>query len=132
MALTKKDTLFVWTTPCKKSFRRCKESSVSAPILRHFDIDRNIVVETDAFTLIVTGVLSQLDDDDILHPVAYFSRKHSLAEIHYEIFNKELLAIIRAFKEWCPLLKGSPYTITVIFDYRNLTYFITNHLVNYH
>jgi hypothetical protein len=76
-------------------------------------------------------VLRQFDDDDILHPVTYFSRKHSAAEINHEIYDKELVAIIHAFKKWCPLLEGFPHTIEVIFDHQNLTYFTTNYLLNY-
>jgi hypothetical protein len=71
------------------------------------------MVETDTSNLIITGVLSQYDDDNILHPVAYFSRKHSPAEINYEIYDKELLAIIQVLKKWRPLLEGSPHTIEV-------------------
>jgi hypothetical protein len=44
-------------------------------------------------------MLSQYDDDGILHPVAFFSKKHSLAECKYEIYDKELIAIVWAFEE---------------------------------
>jgi hypothetical protein len=93
-----------------------KKSFVSAPILRHFDLERKIVVEKDDSNLVVTGALSQYEVDDILYPVAYFSKNHSPTEINYEIYNKELLASIWAFKEWCSLLEGSPPTIEVISD----------------
>jgi hypothetical protein len=76
-----------------------KRSFISAPILPHFDSERKIVLETNASHLVIVGVLSQYDNNDILYPVAYFSRKHSLAEINYEIYDKRLLAIIQAFKE---------------------------------
>jgi hypothetical protein len=36
--------------------------------------------------------------------------KHSLAEISYKIYEKELLVIIYTFKKWHPLLEGS-YTL---------------------
>jgi hypothetical protein len=115
MALTKMDIPFVWSTACQKSFERLKKSFISASILHHFDPERKITVETDASNLVVTRVLLQYDDDDdILYLVAYFSKKHSPAKINYEIYNKELLAIVQAFKEWCPLLEGSPHTIEVI------------------
>jgi hypothetical protein len=108
-----------------------KKSFISAPILHQFDPERKIVVEIDASNLIVARVLSQYDDRNILHPLTYFSRKHSPAEINYEIYDKELLAIIQAFKEWRPLLEGSSHTIEVISDHQNLTYFTTNCLLNY-
>jgi hypothetical protein len=131
MALTKKDTPFVWSTACERSTERLKKSFVSVPIFCHFDPERKIVVETDAFNLVVVGVLSQYDDDDIFHPVVYFSRKYSPAKINYEIYDKELLAIVQAFEEYLPLLECFPHTIEVISDYQNLTYFTTNRLLNY-
>jgi len=42
--------------------------------------------------------LSQKDDDGVLHPVAFMSRKFDLAECNYEIYDKELLAIVRSFE----------------------------------
>jgi hypothetical protein len=108
-----------------------KKSFVSAPILCHYHSERKIVVETDASNFIVSGVLSQYNADNILHPVSYFSRKHSPAEINYRIYDKEIPVIVQTFKEWCPLLEGCPHTIEVISDYQNLTYFTTNYLFNY-
>jgi hypothetical protein len=72
------------------------------------------MVETDASNLVVTRVLSQYDNGEILHPVAYFSRKHSPAKINYEIYDKELVVIVWTIKEWYSLLEGFPHTIKVI------------------
>jgi hypothetical protein len=116
-ALTNKDTCFVWLTACERSFERLKMSYVSVPIFCHFNPERKRVVETDASNLLIIGALSQYDNDDILHPVAYFSRKFSTAEINCEIYDKEHLAIVRAFKEWHPLLEDSRHTIKVIYDH---------------
>jgi hypothetical protein len=44
-------------------------------------------------------MLSQYDDDGILYPVAFFSKKHSPAKYNYESYDKELMAIIWAFEE---------------------------------
>jgi hypothetical protein len=98
-ALTKKDTPFMWSTACKRSFERLKKSIISAPIHYHFDPERKILVETNTSNLVIARVLPQYDDNDILHPVAYFSKKHSPAEINYEIYDKELLAIVWAFED---------------------------------
>jgi hypothetical protein len=66
----------MWSTAGKRFFERLKRSFVSAPILGHFDPERKIVVETNSSYLVIAGVLSQYGDDDILHPVAHFSRKY--------------------------------------------------------
>ena len=39
-----------------------------------------------------------MNDEGVLHLVAFFSRKLTLAECNYEIYDKELLAIINALE----------------------------------
>jgi hypothetical protein len=118
----------MWPTACQKSFKRLKNSFVSAPILFHLYRERKIVLETNSSNLGIVRGISQYDDDDILYPVAYFSTKHFPGEINSEIYDKELLAIVWAFKQWHPLLECSPSTIYIISDYQNLTNFTTNYL----
>jgi len=48
----------------------------------------------DASDYVSAGVLSRYDDEGVLHPVAYFSKKHTPAECYYDIFDKQLKAII--------------------------------------
>jgi hypothetical protein len=84
----------------------------------------------DASDYVSAGMLSQYDDDNILHPIAYFSKKHSPAEYNYEIYNKELMVIVRAFKEWHPELQSIINPIRVLSDHKNLEYFIMTKLLN--
>lgn len=69
--------------------------------------------------------MSQYDKSGILRPVAYFSKKYSPAECNYEIYDKELMAIIRCFEAWRPELEGSAFPIHVLSDHKNLEYFMT-------
>ncbi|EKD17831.1 retrotransposon nucleocapsid protein [Drepanopeziza brunnea f. sp. 'multigermtubi' MB_m1] len=105
--------------------RFIKEAFVSAPILSHFDPDREIWLETDASDYVSFAILSQKDDKGELHPVAYMSRKYDAAECNYEIYDKELLAIVRAFESWRSDFTRSSYLIYVLTDHRNLEYFMT-------
>ena len=102
-----------------------KKAFTSDVILRHYNSDLKIIVKTDTSDYVSEGILSQYDENDVLYPVAYFSKKHNPAECNYEIYDKELMAIIRAFKEWCPELEGSTYPIDVITDHKNLEYFMS-------
>ena len=68
-------------------------------ILCYFDPNKQYFIETDSSNYVNTGVLSQIDKDGLLHPVAYFSRKMAPAECHYKIYDKELLTIICCFEE---------------------------------
>jgi hypothetical protein len=84
----------------KKAFVNLKECFTTAPILTHFNPKRQCIVETDASDFALGAVLSQKEDDDMLHPIAYYSRKFSPAEINYEIHDKELLAVVESFTIW--------------------------------
>lgn len=57
------------------------------------------MVETDVSDLIFGGILSQQDKEGELHPVAFYLKKHSLAEANYEIYVKELKTIVQVFEE---------------------------------
>jgi hypothetical protein len=128
--LTRKNTSFIWSDECSQSFETLKQAFTTAPILRHFDYDREIIVETDASDYVSAGVLSQYDDAGILHPIAFFSKKHTPTECNYEIYDKELMAIVRAFEEWRPELEGALHPIQVLSDHKNLEYFMSTKLLN--
>ena len=128
--LTKKGVRFTWKEACQQSFNQLKKAFTEAPVLKPFDWTRPVIVETDSSDYVSAGVLSQYDDEGVLHPVAFFSKKHSVTECNYEIYDKELLAIIRCFEEWRPELEGTPSPIKVITDHRNLEYFMTTKLLN--
>ena len=78
------------------------------------------VVEADSSDYVTGGILSQYNEDGVLHPVAYFSKRLSPAECNYEIYDKELLAIIRCFEQWRPELEGAGFPIKVLSDHKNL------------
>ena len=126
--LTRKDTPFNWDNECQVAFQNLKDNLISAPILKHFDPEKEILVETDAFDYVSTSILSQRNEEGILHPVVFFSKKHSSAKCKYEIYDKELLAIIRCFEEWRPELESTAYHIQVLSDHKNLEYFMSTKL----
>ena len=127
--LTKRDIAFNWSTACEEAFNALKKAFTEAPVLRMFDPEDKVILETDASNTIVAGVLSQQDKYGVIKPVAFFSTKMLPAECNYEIYDKELLAIIRAFEEWRPELQGTEEPIKVITDHKNLEYFMTNKLL---
>jgi hypothetical protein len=70
--------------------------------------------------------------NEVLRPVAFYSKKMSPAECNYEIYDKELLAIVRAFEEWRLELAGldSDKPTKVLTDYRNLQWFMITKQLN--
>ena len=129
-ALTRKQHKFDWSPSADAAFTTLKTAFTSAPILLHPQLDQPFIVETDASDFALGAVLSQRDNDGILHPIAYHSRKFSTAEINYEIYDKELLAIIDSFQTWRQYLLGAQHKITVYCDHKNLEYFMTTRVLN--
>jgi hypothetical protein len=66
----------------------------------------------------------------VLHPVAYYSKKYSLAKCNYNIYDMELMATIKALAEWRPECEGAAYPLQLITDHKNLEYFMTKKLSN--
>lgn len=127
--LTKKDTPFEWTTACQTAFDNIKKEFMKEPILHSFDYEKEAILETDASDTAMGGVLLQKGEKK-LHPVAYFSRKMSPAEQNYNIYDKELLAIVESLKHWSIYLQGTKYPVKVLTDHMNLTYFKTTKELN--
>ena len=75
-----------------------KNSFTLALILRHFNTIKEVFVECNASDFVSLGILSQEDDQRVLHLVAFMSKKYNPTECNYKIYNKELLAIIYYFK----------------------------------
>ena len=44
----------------------------TTPALQYFDHEREVIIETDASDYVSAGLLSQREDDGVLHPVAYY------------------------------------------------------------
>ena len=125
-SLTGKNITFNWGPEQEDAFAKLKSAFTSAPILRFFDFTKNAVVEPDASDFALGSILSQYDDEGILHPVAFHSRQLTKAEINYDTFDKELLGIVESFKVWRHyLIAATDETTTrVINDHDNLTYFL--------
>ena len=116
-------TPFRWTPAAAAAFDHLKIAFCSAPVLIHADFEKPFVVETDASDFAIGMVLSQPgSDSEHLHPVAFLSRKLTDAEINYDTFDKEALAVYEAFEGWRHYLEGSPHPVTVFTDHSNLQY----------
>ncbi len=125
--LTKKEkngSPFALPPEAKTAFETLKEAFIAAPMLAQWDPDRETQIETDASGYCSGGTLSQKDDEGFFRPVAYYSKKHLPAECNYEIYDKEMLAIIRALENWRSELKSVP-SFRILTDHKNLEYFMT-------
>ena len=80
-------------------------------------------IKTDASKYATGAVLTQLDSNGDRHPVSFISKTFSPAERNYEIYDQELLVIIRAVEEWRHYIQGSSHTTVILSDHKNLTYY---------
>ena len=85
--------------------------------------DHPKIIETDASDLAKGAVLNQLEPDGKWHPIAFYSKKFSDAELNYDVHDKEMVVIVDCFKEWRHYLISSPHQVVVYTDHRNLIYF---------
>ena len=124
--LTRKAVFYLWSAKCQKAFESLKTAFTTAPILAHFDPDNLTVLKTDSSDYAIGSILSQIErTTGILHPIAFYSRSMIPSEMNYDIYDKELLAIYEAFRQWRPYLEGNADTTLVISDHNNLQYFTT-------
>src|ERR1700761_1442780 len=120
--LTKKDTPFVWTPECQKAFETLKRRVTSEPVLAHPDLTKQFELEVDASGYAVGAVLLQRQVDNKRHPIGYYSATLTSAERNYDIYDLELLAIVKALRNWRPFLAGSPHKVKIFSDHMNLQY----------
>ena len=67
-------------------------------ILRYFDKLKKIIFKTNSLNYVNNDILSQYNNNNILHSIVFYNKNLILIEYNYQIYNKELLAIIRYLK----------------------------------
>ncbi len=118
--LTQKKIIFEWNEACQIVFDHMKRRMIETSILRHFDQTREAILEIDSFNYVNDEVLSQYDDEDVLHSIIFYSKNMSSAECNYEIYDKKLLIIIWAFEHWRFELKLIDISIKMFIDHQAL------------
>ena len=110
-----------------EELKRKLSSQPVLAILNEYDLFR---VETDSSNYALGAVLSQ-KQNGIWQPIAFRSQSLNPAERNYEIYDKEMLAIVEAIKDQHQYLLGVRQTFKVQSDHTNLTYFKASHKLNY-
>ena len=105
-------------------FQYLKQAITEASVLRHFNLNCQAILETDASNLVTDEILFQYDNEGILHSVMFYNKSIISVECNYYIYDKELLVIICCFEHWCPELKHTDLLIQVFTDHQALKTFI--------
>lgn len=116
--LLRKNVNFDWSDNCEKAFQKIKTYLCSGPILSIYNYEKPVYIYTDASGEGFGAVLKQPQENNELHPVAYFSKKLSSAQKKKKAIYLECLAIREAIRYWQHWLIGREFT--VITDHKPL------------
>jgi hypothetical protein len=112
-ALTGKNcsNVIQWGEEQQRALEQIRLALTSQPVLKVYDPVKKHVLQTDASNEYISGVLLEEDDDGMLHPVIYASRRLLDREMRYHIAEKEMLAIVWSCNRLYKYLYGSHFTI---------------------
>ena len=102
-----------------------KRTSISSTGLR-----QKMRMEVDTSDYIIGSVLSIKCEDERWRPIAFLSKSLNESKRNYEIYDKEMLAVIRELENWRHLLKGTKFKFEIWTDYKNLEYFMKTQKLN--
>jgi len=128
--LVRKEQKWKWKGEQKEAFERLKAVFTTEPILAIPDIDREMRVEANASDYAMGGVLSTKCENGKWRPVAFISKLLNTTEQNYEIYDKEILAVIRCLEAWRYYLEGVKLEFEIWTDHKNLQYFMTSQKLN--
>jgi hypothetical protein len=112
--LTKKDAPWSWGPSQQEAFAELKAQFTSSPVLVMWQPDLETRMEVDASAFATGGVISQKQvSDGLHHPIAFRSESLSEPERNYEIYDRELLAIVQGLEDWRHYLIGLPEPFTI-------------------
>ena len=109
-SFARKDVKFVWTNDHSDAVQKLKVAITSPQCLAIFDRDLETTLTTDACDYALGAVLSQKHTAGE-RPVAFISRLLVDAELNYSMWEKELLAVVWAIKEFRPYLTAHHFTL---------------------
>ncbi|XP_041439819.1 uncharacterized protein K02A2.6-like [Xenopus laevis] len=119
--LLSKDTMWQWNPEQQDAFQKLKDALVCAPVLSFFDPREPVELHADASKDGLGACLIQKNK-----PVIYASRALTKTEQNYAQIEKELLAIVFAFKKFHQYVFG--ISVMVRSDHKPLEAIVTKNL----
>ena len=103
-----------------------------APVLIQPNFKKKFFLQVNASAYGVGTVLSQEGEittpsiekcqKPTLHPIMFYSAMFTPTEQNYDIYNRELLAVMKALYHWWPYLAWLKEPFTILTNHTNLTY----------
>ena len=118
-----------WKEEHQRAFGELKNKITSQLVLSFLKREGKFRMEMDTSGYAIGGVLSQKQDEK-WKPIAFLSRTMQPVERNYEIYNKELLAIVKVLVRWRQYLLNAMESFKIWMDHKNLKYFRESHKLN--
>lgn len=109
--LIKPNVPFVFDEKCKSIFRDLCNQLTSSPILAIYSPKRETELHCDASARGYGGILFQRQDDEKMHPIAYYSKSTTAPESTRHSYELETMAVVYSVKKFHTLLDGIPFKI---------------------
>ncbi|KAJ3543853.1 hypothetical protein NM688_g5811 [Phlebia brevispora] len=124
-AITRNGHSFEWRPIHQHCFESIKQLACRVPILRPIDPSKNepIWVVCNASTSGVGALLGQEPEWKTCRPAGFMSRKFTVAQHAYRVFEFETIAILEALSKWEDKLLGRH--IQIVTDHKALEFFKT-------
>ena len=81
--LIEKKVIFQWSSICQKVFNQLKINVTQTSTLRHFDKSKKTILETDSLDYVNDEILSQYDNESVLHLMIFYNKNLTLTECNY-------------------------------------------------
>ncbi len=130
--LTKKSVVWHWGESQFKAFKMLKTLMCRKPVLIQPDFEHHFYLQTNASAYGIGAVLSQeqgqgdMPSDKKgkpkLHPIAYYSTTFTPTECNYDIYERELLAVMKVLAHWRHYLGWTKHPFTILTNHANLQY----------
>jgi hypothetical protein len=136
LELMHKTTPWHWTERQQTAFETLRDKMCTKPVLQQPNFSKRFYVQTDASAYGVGAILSQEGGSEEseeenttqklkkpkLHPLAYYSATFTPTERNYDIYERELLAVIKALTHWRHYLVWTKEPFRIQTDHANLLY----------
>jgi RNase H-like domain found in reverse transcriptase/Integrase zinc binding domain/Reverse transcriptase (RNA-dependent DNA polymerase) len=132
LLLTHNTTPWRWNNEQQQAFKMLRNLMCQQP-----DFTKPFAVFTDASAYGVGAILSQEggsneQNQTKYHPVAYYSATFTETEWNYDVYDRELLAIMKAITHWQPYLIWTKEPFKIFTDHANLLHWESPQKLNRH
>ncbi|PIK56379.1 hypothetical protein BSL78_06753 [Apostichopus japonicus] len=120
--LLKKNVTFRWTDECERAFHKIKSILMGSPILAAPNFHKQFKLAVDASDIGCGSVVLQEGEDQVDHPICYYSKKFDKHQRNYSTIEKECLALLLSLQHFDVYLHTTVYPVLVFTDHNPLTF----------